>query len=72
MTRQVIFYTGIALALVLMLIVPSLFYILAGRANLEWTLYGLVSSNLPTIAGTLIIVVLVMCRTQILGAPRKH
>jgi len=72
MQRQLLFYTGIGLALVLMFIVPSLFYILAGRANFEWTLFGLISSNIPSIAGTLMIVSLIFFRTYILGAPRKH
>ena len=72
MQRQLLFYTGIVLALVLTLIVPSLFYALAGGANFEWILFGLISSNLPSVAGTLIIVFLVMLRMNILGAPRKH
>jgi len=72
MQRQLLFYTGIVLAQVLTFAVPSLFYVLAGGANVEWTLYGLISSNVPSIAGTLMTVGLIVFRSYILGAPRKH
>ena len=72
MFKQVLFYTGIALSLVLIIIVPALFYRLAGQANIEWTLYGFICSNIPSITGTLMIVTLIAFRSVIMGAPRKH
>ena len=72
MFRQTIFYILIAIALLVSIAQPVLFYVLAAGANAQWTLASFVSSNVPSIAGTLMIVFLVMFRKQMLGAPREH
>lgn len=71
MFRELIFWSIFAIALLIGIVAPFFYYLDEG-ASVAKALASLISSNLLSIAATLILVFAVLLKTNVLGAPRKY